>query len=111
MTDCSTCNKLDVICDKNINDLVAANGLIVLLEMNTGLIYSKAVITGSTAFLLHKLWKIFNNGAYIVDVRSYEDYSQLRIRAALHPLDKLEVELERLIPDRSSKIIFYCAKE
>jgi len=53
----------------------------------------------------------FNNGAYIVDVRSYEDYSQLHIKGSIHiPLDELEAELEKIAPDRSSKIIFYCAK-
>jgi rhodanese-related sulfurtransferase len=111
VTDCSTCNKLDVICDKNINDLVAANGLIVLVgdeywfDIFQSGNYRQYSISAAQAL------EDYNNGAYIVDVRSYEDYSQLRIKGSIHiPLDKLEVELERLIPDRSSKIIFYCAK-
>lgn len=111
VTDCSTCNKLDVICDKNINDLVSANGVIVLVgdgfwfDIFEGGNYRQYNISAAQAL------EDFNNGAYIVDVRSYEDYSQLHIKGSLHiSLDELEAELERILPDRSSKIIFYCAK-
>ena len=111
VTDCITCNKLDVICDKNINDLVSANGVIVLVgdgfwfDIFESGNYRQYNISAAQAL------EDFNNGAYIVDVRSYEDYSQLHIKGSIHiPLDELEAELEKIAPDRSSKIIFYCAK-
>ena len=111
VTDCITCNKLDVICDKNINDLVSANGVIVLVgdgfwfDIFESGNYRQYNISAAQAL------EDFNNGAYIVDVRSYEDYSQLHIKGSIHiPLDELEAELEKIAHDRSSKIIFYCAK-
>ena len=50
------------------------------------------------------------NGAYIVDVRTAEEYITGHIPGALHiPLDKVAEHLERLVPDKTTKIIFYCA--
>ena len=50
------------------------------------------------------------NGAYIVDVRSAEEYIAGHIPGAWHiPLDMVADHLERLIPDKDKKIIFYCS--
>ena len=50
------------------------------------------------------------NGAYIVDVRTVEEYITGHIPGALHiPLDKVAEHLERLVPDKTTKLIFYCS--
>ena len=53
----------------------------------------------------------FLNGAYIVDVRTVEEYEASHIKGCIHiPVDQIDNALEKIIPDKSKKIIFYCAK-
>jgi len=110
VTSCSSCNKLDVIGDKNINDLVSANDFLALVGDD---FWFDILQSGSfRQYSISAMQALidFNGGAYIVDVRTDDEYSQLHIKGSIHiPLDKLEAELEKEIPDKSSEIIFYCA--
>lgn len=109
ITQCITCNQLDVVGDKNINDLVSANGLLALVGdgfwfdiLQSGN-FRQYNISAEQALI------DYNNGAYIVDVRTDHEYSQLHIKGSIHiPIDELDTKLEKEIPDRSSEIIFYC---
>lgn len=110
VTSCSSCNKLDVIGDKNIKDLVSANDFLALVgddfwfEILQSGNFRQYRISARQALI------DFNDGAYIVDVRTDDEYSQLHIKGSIHiPLNRLEAELEKEIPDKSSEIIFYCA--
>ena len=110
VTSCSSCNKLDVIGDKNINDLVSANDFLVLVGDDFWFDILKSGNFRQYSISAKQALIDFNNGAYIVDVRTDDEYSQLHIKGSIHiPLDRLETELVKEIPDKSSEIIFYCS--
>lgn len=111
LTDCIVCNKLDVICDQNINDILFADGFIVLVGDGFWFDVRKSDAFRQYSISAEQALKDYINGAYIVDVRTDEEYSGLHIKGSVHiPLDELEINLEHIIPDRDRKIIFYCQK-
>jgi len=111
LPDCPTCNKLDIICSKNINDIVSANGLFTLVGDDFWFDILKPDDFRQYNISAIQALEDYYNGAYIVDVRSIDEYSQLHIKGSIHiPLDEIEAKLEKIIPDKSSKIIFYCSK-
>ena len=111
LPECPTCNKLDIICTNNINDLVSANGFFTLVGDNFWFDILKPDDFRQYNISAVQALEDFYNGAYIVDVRSDDEYSQLHITGSIHiPVDEIETKLEEMIPDKSSEIIFYCAK-
>ena len=109
VTGCITCNKLDVVGDKNINDLISANGFLAMVGDDFWFDILQSGNFRQYNISAEQTLKDFNDGAYIVDVRTDDEYSQLHIKGSIHiPLDQLEAELEKEIPDKSSEIIFYC---
>lgn len=111
VTECSACNKLDILCNQNINDLASANGYLALVGDGFWFDVRKSDAFRQYSIRAEQALKDFNNGAYIVDVRTDEEYGQLHIKGSLHiPVDNVEAELEIRIPDKSKELIFYCAK-
>jgi Rhodanese-related sulfurtransferase len=111
VTECSECNKLDDLGSQNINDLASANGFLVLVGDNFWFDVRKSDAFRQYAIRAEQALKDYNKGAYIVDVRTDEEYSQKHIKGALHiPVDNVEAQLEKEIPDKTSEVIFYCAK-
>ncbi|QOX61926.1 hypothetical protein FRZ06_00430 [Anoxybacterium hadale] len=111
VTDCSECNKLDTLGSKNINDMVSANGYLALAGDGFWFDVRKSDAFRQYSIKAEQARKDSQNGAYIVDVRTDDEYNQMHIKGAIHiPVDTVDAELEKRIPDKSSKIIFYCAK-
>ena len=111
VTDCITCNKLDVLCEQNINDLVSADGFLALVGDNFWFDIRKSDAFRQYGISAGQALKDYNNGAYIVDVRTGDEYDQLHIKGSVHiPVDELEMSLENAIPDKDREIIFYCKK-
>jgi len=111
LPDCPTCNKLDIICTDNINDLVSANGLFTLVGDDFWFDILRPDDFRQYNISAVQALEDYYNGAYIVDVRTDDEYSQLHITGSIHiPVDEIETKLEEMIPDKSSEIIFYCAK-
>jgi len=111
MPNCSTCNKLDIVCSKNINDIESANGLFILVGDDFWFDILQPSDFRQYNISAVQALEDYYNGAYIVDVRSDDEYSQLHITGSIHiPVDEIETKLEEMIPDKSSEIIFYCAK-
>jgi phage shock protein E len=111
VTDCSECNKLDTLDNKNINDMVSANGYLALVGDGFWFDVRKSDAFRQYNIKAEQALKDYKNGAYIVDVRTDDEYNQKHIKGAIHiPVDTVEAELGKWIPDKSSKIIFYCAK-
>lgn len=111
VTECSECNKLDILGDQNINDLAAANGLLALVGNEFWFDVRKSDAFRQYGIRAEQALTDYNNGAYIVDVRTDAEYVQAHIKGSVHiPVDNVETELEKQIPDKSSEIIFYCAK-
>ncbi len=111
VTDCSECNKLDTLGSKNINDMVSANGYLALVGDGFWFDVRKSDAFRQYNIKAEQALKDYKNGAYIVDVRNDEEYGQNHIKGSIHiPVDNVETELEQKIPDKSSKVIFYCAK-
>ncbi|MDR0570982.1 MAG: rhodanese-like domain-containing protein [Clostridiales Family XIII bacterium] len=53
----------------------------------------------------------FQAGAVIIDVRTEEEYNELRIKGSIHiPVDEIEDRLPVEIPDLQTELIFYCEK-
>ncbi|NLK88220.1 MAG: hypothetical protein GX279_12145 [Clostridiaceae bacterium] len=111
VTECITCNRLDVLCEENINGLVSADGLLALV--GDGFWYD---IRKSDAFRQYSIsaqqaLMDYKNGAFIVDVRNDDEYDRLHIAGSIHiPVDELESRLENTIPYKDRKVIFYCQK-
>lgn len=111
VTECSECNKLDTLCSQNINDLVSANGQLALVGGGFWFDIRKSDSFRQYSIGAEQALKDVSNGAYIVDVRTDEEYGQEHIKGSLHiPVENVETELEKWIPDKSGEIIFYCAK-
>lgn len=111
VTECSVCNKLDVLCDKNINDLVSANGFLALVGDGFWFDICKSDSFRQYSITAVQALEDYNNGAYIVDVRTVDEYAQEHIKGCIHiPVDELEAKMEKEIPDRSREVIFYCQK-
>ena len=111
VTECIVCNKLDVLCDKNINDLASGNGFLILVGDDFWFDICKSDAFRQFHIAAAQALKDYNNGAYIVDVRTDNEYAQQHIKGCVHiPLDELEAKLEQEIPDKTREIIFYCQK-
>lgn len=111
VTQCSECNKLDILSDKNIKDLDSANGFLVLVGDNFWFDVHKSDAFRQYSIRHEQALEDYNDGAYIVDVRTDVEYGQVHIKGSINiPVDNVEAELEKRIPDKSSEIIFYCAK-
>lgn len=110
VTDCSECSKLDILCSQNINDLASANGFLALVGGDFWFDVRKSDAFRQYSIRAEQALADYNNGAYIVDVRTDDEYDQKHIKGSVHiPVDNVEAELENRIPDKSSEIIFYCA--
>jgi sulfur-carrier protein adenylyltransferase/sulfurtransferase len=54
--------------------------------------------------------ELVNNGVAIVDVRETEEYSTGHLPGAKHvPRGYLESRIEGAVPDRSQRVVLYCA--
>ena len=50
------------------------------------------------------------NGAVIVDVREQHEFEEAHLPGAVHvPRGHLESRVEGLVPDRSGRVVLYCA--
>ncbi len=111
VTECNVCNKLDTLCNQNITDLTSANGQLALVGDGFWFDVRKSDAFRQYSIKAEQALKDAGNGAYIVDVRTDDEYSQKHIKGSVHiPVDNVETELEKRVPDKSSEIIFYCAK-
>lgn len=111
VTECSECNKLDILCSQNINDMVSTDGFLVLVGNGFWFDVRKSDAFRQYSIRAEQVLKDYNNGAYIVDVRTDDEYVQKHIKGSIHiPVDNIEAELEKRIPDKSSEVVFYCAK-
>ena len=111
ITECSECNKLDSIGSQNINDIVSANGYLALVGDGFWFDIRRSDAFRQYGIKAEQALKNYQNGAYIVDVRTDEEYGQAHIKGSVHiPVDRVEAELEQKITDKSSTLIFYCAK-
>lgn len=111
VTECSVCNKLDVLCKQNINDLVTADGFLALVGDGFWFDIRKSDTFRQYSIAAKQALKDYNNGACIVDVRTDDEYAQQHIKGCIHiPIDDLEAKLEKEIPDKDREVIFYCKK-
>lgn len=112
LTSCAECTKLKEQTDRSIRSLAYMTGGYVLLAGDDfwfDILSADSLRTYSIKAEQARTDQL-ENGAYIVDVRTPEEYTEGHIPGALHiPLDKVAEHLERLIPDKTAKIIFYCA--
>lgn len=50
-----------------------------------------------------------NSSLHIIDVRSPQEYAEIKINSAINiPLYDIERNVNRIIPNKNSKIILYC---
>lgn len=110
VTECVVCNKLDVLSSHSINDIISINDVLALAGDNFWFDIFGSDTIRQYDIAADQALNDYNNGAYIVDVRTDEEYAQLHIKGCIHiPLNQVEAELEKVIPDKSSEIIFYCS--
>lgn len=111
VTECSVCNKLDGLSNQNINDLAWANGFLALVGDGFWFDVRRSDTFRQYSIRAEQALKDYSNGAYIVDVRTDDEYAQQHIKGSIHiPVDLVEAELEKEIPDKSKEVIFYCDK-
>ncbi len=111
VTECITCNKLDALGDHEITALASADGYLALVGDGYWFDIQRSDAFRQYGISAVQALKDYENGAFIVDVRTDEEYAQLHIKGSIHiPVDELESGLEHFIPDKDSKIIFYCQK-
>ncbi len=111
ISECTECHKLDTLSSRSINDMVSSDGYLVLVGDGFWLDIRKSDAFRQYNVKAGQALKDYQNGAYIVDVRTDEEYIERHIKGAIHiPVDNIEIELEQRIPDKSRKLIFYCAK-
>jgi len=111
LTECIVCHKLTRLSDHNINEMALVDGKVVVVGddfwfdiLNNEELYQYNIKP-------EQALNDFLNGACIVDVRTAEEYAASHIKGCIHiPLDQIDNALETIIPDKSQKIIFYCAK-
>lgn len=110
VTDCSECHKLDILGSQNINDLASANGYLALVGNDFWFDVRKSDAFRQYSIRAEQALKDYKSGACIVDVRTDEEYDQGHIKGSIHiPVDNVESELEKWIPDKTQEVIFYCA--
>ena len=55
-------------------------------------------------------WKLINNGALLLDVRTSGEFSQGHIKGAQHiPHTQVSARLAELDPDKDRPVVLYCA--
>lgn len=111
VTECIVCNKLDVLCERNINDLVAADGFLALVGDDFWFDIRNSDTARQYGISAGQALEDYHNGAYIVDVRTEDAYALQHIKGSINiPVHELEAKLEKEIPEHSRKVIFYCQK-
>jgi len=111
LTDCMVCHKLTKASDYNIKEMALADGKVVVVGDDFWFDILSNNELHQYKIRPEKALEDFLSGAYIVDVRTAEEYKESHIKGCVHiPIDQIENVLERIIPDKSKKIIFYCAK-
>lgn len=60
---------------------------------------------------IEEAYKLVKNGeCFLLDVRTEMEYSTIRIKGSVNiPLDKLQIDIAQMVPNRSECIIVYCA--
>ena len=111
LTDCSQCTKLTVVWEHNINGMAVdplGNTLLVgdtfateLLEQSSVRMYD---IKAEQALADQQ------NGGVIIDVRTAEEFAEGHIPDAVHlPVGEVAEKLAEVVPDKDTKLIFYCS--
>lgn len=111
LTSCVECTKLKEQSEHSIRSLASAEGCVLLAGDAFWFdVLSADSVRTNTIKAEQARTDQLENGAYIVDVRTAEEYITGHVPGALHiPLDKVAEHLERLVPDKTAKLIFYCA--
>lgn len=111
LPECARCNKLTVLNERNINDMAASDGQMAVVGDGFWFDILKSDTFRQYSIKAEQAKTDRDNGAYIVDVRTPEEYASSHVKGALHiPVDKIETALETAVPDKSKELIFYCAK-
>ena len=111
VTDCSVCNKMTTISDVNLNALASSPDMFVVVGDGFWFDVLSPDSVRMDDIQSEQALIDQQNGGIIVDVRTREEYAEGHIRGAVHiPVDEIEGSIGRIIPDKTVKIIFYCAK-
>ena len=109
VTDCYSCNKIDKYLDVDLNDLAFGNNKLIIV----GDAFSFDILGGTEArqdnIKAAQAYLDLQNGAAIIDVRSNDEYKLGHIKGCLHiPVEEIGNKLQEAIPNKQTKIIFYC---
>jgi len=111
LPECADCNKITVLNKHNLNDMAPSEGQMAVVGDDFWFDILKSDSFRQYSIKAEQAKKDQEKGAYIVDVRTQEEYKSSHVKGALHiPVDKIDTALETAIPDKSKEIIFYCAK-
>lgn len=112
LTSCAECTRLRQESERPIRSLaLSAEGTAALV--GDGFWFEVLPADAARTYRIKAEQALFDqqqNAALIVDVRETEEYEAGHIPGALHlPLSRVADNLERLVPDKQTKLIFYCA--
>ena len=110
LTDCVECNKIEQLADFTPS-AAACNGKDVIAVGENYKYARNGVneirqdeIKSEAAYIMQQ------NGAYIIDVRTREEYDEKHIAGSVRiDSDKVKEQLPEICPDKNHEIIFYCA--
>ena len=112
LSSCAKCTKLKELTDQSIRALARSSDGYVLMA-GDGFWFDVASADALRTYSIKAEQAKADQeagAAFIVDVRTPEEYADGHIPGAVHiPLDRVADQLERLIPDKTARIIFYCS--
>ncbi len=111
ITDCSVCNKMTVLTDVTLNALAYSAERFIVVGDGFKFEIQDPESVRMDDIKAEQALTDQQNGAFIVDVRTVEEYATGHVKGAVHiPVDMVAANIENIIPDKNAKIIFYCAK-
>jgi len=108
---CFKCNKSALISRENLKGIVCSNSFLIVVGDDYYVNIFPINEVRQDKIAAQQALQDFKNGAYIVDVRTVEEYKGLHVKGCLNiPVDVVTDRLPKEIPDLNAEIIFYCAK-
>jgi rhodanese-related sulfurtransferase len=110
ISDCYKCNKIDDFAETSLKDIAIGDGKLVVVGDNYAFVILDSAAARQYSIQAEQALADMQSGGVIIDVRDEEDYLAGHISGSLNiPLDEIETKLPSAVPDKDTKIIFYCA--
>lgn len=110
LPDCTSCNKLEETELDSLSAIAYSGGYFLLEDEQGNIITQDSEKNRQYKVSPETVYEKRKDLAYLIDVRSEEEYEEGHIAGSIHIETEQIGQLESICPDKNSEIIFYCSK-